>query len=222
MPRKARVVFPNIPHHITQRGNRRQRIFFSEDDYAFYLTCIREFAARYQVSILAYCLMTNHVHHILVPSTTDGLHKMLKASHASYAHRINKRFDWTGHLWQARFFSSPLDEDYLLTAVRYVELNPVRANMVDIAEEYKWSSAHHHVVGDSDTVLDRSNPWNTKLPGCKAWRTYLQDEDLKSQEFLRCHLLQNKPCGAVEFIKKLEQLSGCNLGYNTRGRPRKK
>jgi putative transposase len=125
MPRQARSVFPNIPHHITQRGNRREDVFFNDDDRLIYLEWLRFYCEKYDVSVLAYCLMTNHVHLVLTPHFEDGLQSVLKPLHMRYSQHINKMKAWKGHLWQGRFFSSPLDDTYTWSTIRYVERNPV-------------------------------------------------------------------------------------------------
>lgn len=108
MPRLSRTVFAGLPHHITQRGNRREDIFFTEADREAYLTWLREYCERYEVEILAYCLMANHIHLVAIPARDDGLQRVLKPLHMRYAQRINRARGWKGHLWQGRFFSSPL------------------------------------------------------------------------------------------------------------------
>lgn len=118
MPRLPRAVFAGFPHHITQRGNRREPVFFSDEDRQVYLSWLKEYADKHQVEVLAYCLMTNHVHLIAVPATDDGLQQMLKPLHMRYAQRFNRQRDWKGHVWQGRFFSSPLDDAYLWAAMR--------------------------------------------------------------------------------------------------------
>jgi len=143
MPRLARAVFAGVPHHITQRGNRRENVFFTNEDRQAYLEWLQEYCERYDVDVLAYCLMTNHIHLVAVPNTDDGLHRALKPLHMRYAQRINRERAWKGHLWQGRFFSSPLDEAYMWAAIRYVEWNPVRAKMAVRAEDYHWK------IGDS-------------------------------------------------------------------------
>lgn len=121
MPRLPRAVFAGYPHHITQRGNRRESVFFDDGDRLVYLAWLKEYADLHQVEVLAYCLMTNHVHLIAVPTTDDGLQQTLKPLHMRYAQRLNRQRQWSGHVWQGRFFSSPLDDAYLWTALRYVE-----------------------------------------------------------------------------------------------------
>jgi putative transposase len=142
-----------MPHHVTQRGNRRERVFFTEGDRNVYLEWLREYATRNGVGVLAYCLMTNHVHLVVVPATKDGLHRTLRPLHTRYAQRINRSRNWKGHIWQGRYFSSALDAPFLLAAIRYVERNPVRARMIDWAEEYPWSSAAAHCGLKTDPVL---------------------------------------------------------------------
>jgi len=137
MPRKARTVFSNIPHHITQRGNRREDVFFTDEDRETYLKWLKEYCEKHRVEILAYCLMTNHIHLVAVPTTESGFQDAFKPLHMRYAQRINRQRGWKGHLWQGRYFSSPLDEQYMWAAIRYVERNPVRARMVRTAENYQ-------------------------------------------------------------------------------------
>src|ERR1700675_1241107 len=138
MPRLARAVFAGIPHHVTQRGNRREDVFFGDDDRRLYLSWLKGYCDDHAVEVLAYCLMTNHVHLVAVPVRADGLERALKPLHMRYAQRINRQRGWHGHLWQGRFFSSPLDEAYLWAALRYVERNPVRARLGRRAENYPW------------------------------------------------------------------------------------
>ncbi len=144
MSRVARIVVPGFPHHVTQRGNRRADVFEVDADYEAYLRFLKEYADRRGLAIWAYCLMTNHVHLVVVPEREESLGQALRDTHTVYAMHFNGRTDLSGHVWQGRFFSSPLDETYLWAAVRYVERNPVRAGMVERAEAYRWSSAQAH------------------------------------------------------------------------------
>ncbi|HTO61465.1 MAG TPA: transposase [Bradyrhizobium sp.] len=136
MLRLARTVFADVPHHVTQRGNRREQVFFTDEDRRTYLAWLKAYCDKHAVAVLAYCLMTNHVHLVVVPAGDDELERALKPLHMRYAQRINRRRGWNGHVWQGRFFSSPLDEAYLWAALRYVERNPVRARLVRRAENY--------------------------------------------------------------------------------------
>ena len=136
MARLARVVIPGIPHHITQRGNRRQQVFFQEDDYDAYLELMTDWCRKSGVEVWAYCLMPNHVHLIALPQSEDSLAKGIGEAHRRYTRMINFREKWRGYLWQGRFASFPMDERYLLVAARYIELNPVRAGLADRPEDY--------------------------------------------------------------------------------------
>jgi putative transposase len=131
MARLARIVVPGLPHHVTQRGNRRQQTFFGEADIDAYIALMAEHCAAARVAVWAYCLMPNHVHLILVPETETGLRDALGPAHRRYTMAVNAREGWTGWLWQGRFASCPLDEPHLVAAARYVELNPVRAGLVE-------------------------------------------------------------------------------------------
>jgi len=153
MARLARVVAPGLPHHVTQRGNRRQQVFFSEADYASYASVLAEQCREAAVAVWAYCLMPNHVHLILVPAEAAGLRRALAATHRRYTRRINLREEWRGYLWQGRFASCPMDEPHLLACARYVELNPVRAGLAARAEDWPWSSARAHLAGRDDRLV---------------------------------------------------------------------
>ena len=153
MARLARLVIPGLPHHVTQRGNRRQQTFFNDGDYAAYLELMAEWCREEGVEIWSYCLMPNHVHLIAVPKTEDGLRRAIGEAHRRYTRRINFREKWRGYLWQGRFASFIMDEPYLLAAARYVELNPVRAKLVDHARQWPWSSAKAHLSGRDDRLV---------------------------------------------------------------------
>ena len=141
MPRRARLVVPGYPHHVTQRGNRRQQVFYSEDDYLAYLDLLRVLTDDAGANIWAYCLMPNHVHLIVVPQRSDSLAALFGLAHRRYARRINEAREWKGHLWQERFHSVVMDEAHLLAAVRYVELNPVRAGLCSRPEDWPSTSS---------------------------------------------------------------------------------
>ena len=153
MARLARVVVPGLPHHITQRGNRRQQTFFGDEDYEYYLELMGKWCTVHQVEIWAYCLMPNHVHLIAVPQSPDGLRLAIGEVRRRYTRMVNFREGWRGHLWQGRFASFVLDEPYVLTAARYLELNPVRAGLVNAPSRYRWSSAAAHVRGKDDALV---------------------------------------------------------------------
>jgi len=148
MARFARVVVVDVPHHVTQRGNARQIILSNDADRVAYLELLRQHSALHGLSLLGYCLMSNHVHMIAVPRTAEALAQTLKQTHGRYAAYWNARNSSSGHVWQGRFYSCPLDETHLWRALRYVELNPVRAAMVSAAEQWRWSSAAAHCGTD--------------------------------------------------------------------------
>ena len=147
MARLARVVIPGIAHHVTQRGNRRLPVFFSDDDRRLYLALLREGCAAARVACLAWCLMDRHVHLILVPQTADGLRAALGEAHRRYTRAINFREGWRGYLFQGRFASYPMDDEHLMAAMRYVERNPVAAGLAAAAGDWRWSSARSHLAG---------------------------------------------------------------------------
>ena len=140
MPRIARIVAVGLPHHITQRGNYNQNVFLDDNDRKRYAYWIQEYSAKYGLSILSFCLMQNHVHFIVIPNRGDLLAKTLNAAHMRYSQYFNKKMRAKGHLWQGRFYSCVLDEVHLIAAARYIERNPVRANIVRKPWEWKWSA----------------------------------------------------------------------------------
>ena len=222
MPRQARTVFAGVPHHITQRGNRREDVFFTDEDRETYLEWLKDYCSKHKVEILAYCLMTNHIHLIALPKTETGLQSVLKPLHMRYAQRFNRQRNWKGHVWQGRYFSSPLDEQYLWAAIRYVERNPVRARMVRKAENYAWSSAKSHCTGIPDSVLTRSAFWQKQFESIGDWSAWLSEGDNESElSIIRRNIEKGLPCGSESFIKKLERKAGKVLQYRPLGRPRK-
>jgi putative transposase len=219
MPRTSRVVFPNLPHHVTQRGNRRGDVFFSNDDRRSYLALLREYTAKHSVEVLAYCLMPNHVHLVLVPATSSGLEHVLRPVHMRHAQRMNYWREWSGHLWQGRFFSSPLDETYLWNAIRYVELNPVRAGLVCQPGDYSWSSAAARCYAGVDANLTRDPGWQRRFAAIGDWSAWLgTGPDQMSLETLRRQVNKGLPCGSDGFVDQLEQVSGKCLRERLRGR----
>ena len=221
MPRLPRTVFANIPHHITQRGNRREDVFFDEDDYQTYLEWLQYYSQKYGLEILAYCLMTNHIHLVAVPGKESSLHQTLKPLHMRYAQRINRRNQWKGHFWQGRYFSSPMDELYMWAAIRYVERNPVRARMVRKAERYPWSSAAGHCGLTQDYVLSTLDKW-IKLTGqIDDWSAWLAESDETTKlNLIRRNIEKGLPCGSDRFICRLEKIAGRPLQYQPQGRPK--
>ena len=208
MPRMARLVIPGYPHHVTQRGSRRQVTFFEDADYVAYLKLIETTKTAADVEIWAYCLMPNHVHMVAVPQESQGLAKMLSITHHCYARRVNAVHGWRGHLWQERFHSFVMDEAHLLAAVRYIELNPVRAGLCREVDQWRWSSVHAHFRGESDAIVTTA----PMLEMVSDWRQYLSlDRTPKLTDALRSHSRTGRPAGEDDFIATLESLSGRRL-----------
>lgn len=155
MPRLPRFVLPGYPHHVTQRGNDRQRVFFDEQDYNLYRRMLFSHAAKHQVAILAYCLMPNHIHAVCVPTEKTALTRLFRGLQGDYSRYLNVRRERCGHLWQARFYSAVMDHNHTFRAMAYIEQNPVRAALTPKAEDWSWSSARIHLAGqDHDGNLD--------------------------------------------------------------------
>ncbi|MGZ8172127.1 MAG: transposase [Methylobacter sp.] len=207
---------------MTQRGNRREHVFFTDDDRNAYLSWLQEYCSKYGVDILAYCLMTNHIHLVAIPKTAEGLQKVLKPLYMRYAQRINRERGWKGHLWQGRFFSSPLEDAYLWAAVRYVERNPVRAKMVAKAEDYPWSSAVAHCQLKEDGLLSQKPDWRKQCEQISDWSAWLAEgDDPDKLDILRRNVEKGLPCGAEKFIRGLEKIAGRSLSYRPLGRASK-
>ena len=217
MARTARVVVPGLPHHVTQRGNRRQATFFGEADYIAYLTFAAECFSAAGVEVWAYCLMPNPIHLIATPSTPEALARAVGATHLRYTRYINLRERWTGFLWQGRFASFPMDEDYLRQCVRYVGLNPVRAGLTAQAIDWPWSSVRAHVDGRPDPLLTPA-PVAERL-GPERGRFFDLDLAEESRRKLRRASRTGRPLGAAAWIKALEAAAGRPLAEPRRGRP---
>lgn len=208
MARMARLVVPDYPHHVIQRGNRRQEIFFSDRDQEIYLELLTRYAKEAGLVFWAWCLMPNHVHFICVPSHEMSLHQAFSETHRRYSRMINFRYGWRGYFFQGRFLSYVLSEAHLYAAVRYVELNPVKARMVSKAEDYPWSSASAHVFKTRDPVCSKSFLEDE----IGDWRSYLTPDDHSEQSALfEKHARTGRPLGNQEFLKRLEQITGREL-----------
>jgi putative transposase len=220
MPRFARAVIPDCPHHITQRGNNRQDVFFVPDDYGRYLAILREQSRRYGLDVHSYCLMTNHVHLVATPHAPDSLAKAVGRTHWLYSQTINRLHGRSGHLWQGRFYSCALDDKHFWAAVRYVERNPVRARLHRKAWLYAWSSAAAHCGQAADA---------TGLLDLRWWRTRWTDEQWQEQLMqgeapdvvarLRSQTHRGRPLGSDRFLSKAETLLGRRVRALPVGRP---
>jgi putative transposase len=204
MARFARVVVVDVPHHVTQRGNARQLILSNDADRVAYLELLRQYSALHGLSLLGYCLMSNHVHMIAVPRTAEALAQTLKQTHGRYAAYWNARNSSSGHVWQGRFYSCPLDETHLWRALRYVELNPVRAAMVSAAEQWRWSSAAAHCGAVAPDTLMEMERWQKRWTVAE-WRAHLAAGETSTDvTALRQYTHTGRPLGSAEFVAALE------------------
>lgn len=205
VPKFPRLVVPGYPHHVTQRGIRRQRTFFDYSDFRAYIALVKDLKVEAGVDILAYCLMPNHVHFVAVPKVKSSLATLFGTAHHRYAKRVNAIHDWRGHLWQERFYSVVMDETHTLAAMRYVELNPVRAGMCKRADEWLWSSARGNLGNASDEMIDESEV--RKI--ISDWKSFLaEDEKSGLIESLRTQTNIGRPTGDDRFIDVLERKTG--------------
>jgi putative transposase len=208
MPRIARIEAVGYPYHVIQRGNRNQRVFINEGDNRTYLNILKNQSELFGLEVWAYCLMVNHIHLVVMPKHKGSLTKCISQTHQAYTRMINFREGWKGHLWQGRFQSYPMDEKYLWAAVRYVERNPVRAGIVDKAEDYFWSSANIHVQKKTDNLLSRFY----LMDEIKDWKVYLScSDDQQEVELLKAHQSIGRPLGNEAFIDSLEAQEGRKL-----------
>jgi putative transposase len=200
MPRTARKVHPHFPHHIVQRGNRRQITFFKDNDYRYYLDLLKTWSKEAHLEIWAYCLMPNHVHIIGTPHKEDSLRLCMSQVHRRYTMMINKREGWSGHLWQSRFGSYTMDESYCLAATRYIEMNPVTAKMVDRPENWQWSSAGFR-LNLRPTSLLSSEPLKSLVPD---WQDFLYKKpNIDIEKQLLKSEISGKPLGSDAFLSRL-------------------
>jgi putative transposase len=214
MARLARVVVPGEAHHVTQRGNRRETVFFGEDDYRAYLGLIAGAAQSAGAAIWSYCLMPNHVHFIIVPEHEDALRATFAEAHRRYTARIHAREQWTGHLWQGRFSSTAMDGPHLMAAARYVALNPVRAGLVSHAADWPWSSARAHLVGRDDGIVTVA----PVLGMIGDFAAYLDEpEDTAAVTAIRQSRTTGRPVGAKAWLESLEARTRRQLAAQKRG-----
>ena len=209
MARLARVVVPGIPHHVIQRGNRRLPTFYCIHDKLEYIATLAEECERNGVEVWAWCLMPNHTHSVLVPPSEEALARAVGEAHRRYTTGVNERHGWKGHLWQGRFSSYPMDERHTIAAVRYIELNPLRAGLVRRPEDYVWSSARAHLLGRDDGLV-RVAPMLARVPD---WARFLATPG-EAIDF-RKHEKTGRPLGDDTFVDALERAVGRAL------RPRK-
>jgi putative transposase len=218
----ARAVVAGIAHHVTQRGNRQEKVFFTHADRERYLELLAEYSSARGLRVLAYCLMTNHLHLVVVPSEEYVLAAVLKPVHLRYAQHVNWTHRLTGRLWQGRYFSCPLDDAHTLAAIRYVEQNPVRARLARQAENYAWSSAAGHVGLRPDALLADISGLGAAA-GITDWAAWLRGP-LEDETVRRLQLCTRtgRPLGSEQFLDRLERRTGRILRPQRGGRPRKR
>ena len=221
MPRIARIVATGYPHHIVQRGNNREKVFVVKKDFEKYISLLEKYSIEKNVVILAYCLMPNHVHLLVKPLGEDGLFKMMQGTTLCYTQYFNKKNKRTGRLWECRYHSTIIDgERYLWTVSRYIENNPVRAGLVKNAEDYLYSSAKTHILGEYNTLLnerlfDEGEESNYK-------RFIAGEEDKVNLSDIRRQTRLGKPLGDRGFLETLSKKLGFNLAFRPKGRPKKR
>ena len=200
MPRTSRIVVPGVAHHVIQRGNRRQTLFFGDNDRRTYLQTLTVNCVRHSVSCLAWCLMDNHVHLVLVPPSTDALRAVLSSVHTSHSQRINRMQGLSGHVFEGRYKSYPMDDAHMMIAVRYVENNPVAAKLVQQAEDWLWSSARAHLGLTRDNLTDSS----ILPPHVPNWRAMLQDglESSEHDSRVEAALLSGRPLASESWLSE--------------------
>ena len=217
MPRTARKIIANIPHYINQRGNNTQDIFFVDDDCNVYLEILKEQSEKYGLAVMGYCLMANHVHLIATPHAPDSVSKAVGRTHFIYTQYINRFHNRSGHLWQGRFYSCPLDEGHLYEAVRYVENNPVRAKLAKDAIGWEFSSARSH-LGCEESVLPMADI--KEYVAADDWSAYLKEKcEQAIIEKIKANTLTGRPSGSDRFVAGLEKRFGMRLRPLPEGRP---
>ena len=228
MPRKPRFFLPEIPCHIVQRGHSREPVFFEDNDYAAYLGWLEASASRYDCAIHAYVLMTNHIHILATPKDKQGISQMMQYIGRKYVPYINYTYGTNGSLWEGRYKASLIhDEEYLLTCMRYIELNPVRANMVKNPSQYRWSSYRANAQGKENKIITPHPIYlalgKSKASRLEAYRTlfkaHIDDNDLKD---IRAAWQTGTPLGNDYFREKVERKLKSKVGQARRGRPYKR
>lgn len=221
MPRIARVCVEGYPHHITQRGNNKEKVFFDEEDRQFYLEVLRRYGNKHGIKILAYCLMENHVHILGIPEKALSLAKGIGGTNLIYTQYMHRKYKRSGRVWQNRFFSSVVEEEpYLWAVINYIEENPVRANIVKRAEEYQWSSARAHVEGINDKMLSKESYFSDKER--IEYGKILGQQNENMNTMIRKATATGRPLGGELFLRKLEKTLGRNLLPMKVGRPKRK
>ena len=217
----ARAVLEGVAHHLTQRGLDRRQVFFDGADYEVYLALVQTSASKFGADLLGYCLMPNHVHWVVAPQACGSLARTFGDARGRYASYANAKLARSGHFWQNRFFSCPLDRAYLWATLRYVERNPVRARMVERAGAYPWSSAAAHVRAVPHPPWLEAEPMKSAFTP-EQWDVYLKSDTIGEAEIeLRNNTYTGRPVGSREFVERAESSLGRKLTAQPGGRPAK-
>jgi len=219
MTRQARFVIPGHLYHVTQRGNYRQHVFKDDQDRICYLKLIDRYAKEYNNDLYAFCLMTNHVHFIIKPQQLNSLSQIFCRAHQQYSLYYHKKNEIHGHLWQERFYSCLLEGSHISAAIKYVECNPVRANLVKNAWDYLWSSTNFHLGKKYNIVhLADIRPYITT----DNWKVFLnQKQSSKEIDSIRQATNKGQVFGSNEYIEYLEKKHARILTPQIMGRPKK-
>ena len=226
MPRRPRIQLDGVPLHIVQRGHNREPCFFSEEDYSSYLHWLEEALSVNECQLHAYALMTNHVHLLLTPKRAEAVPRLIMSLGRRYVQYINRTYKRTGTLWESRYKSSVIQADtYLLTCQRYIELNPVRAAMVDDPAHYRWTSYRHNALGLTDSRIAPHVLYQalgqTRKSRQTAYRALFRTQlDGAAIDDIRLALNQNQPLGNSRFYARIEKATGVRREARQRGRPR--
>lgn len=227
MPRKPRFYVPGMPVHVMQRGHNREAVFFSEQDYLEYLRCLKHAADQYGCKIHGYVLMTNHIHLLVSPENKDSIGQLFQGLGRHYVRYINETYDRQGGLWEGRYKGNIIQsQTYLLACMRYIEMNPVRAGMVDHPEKYRWSSYTANALGADNAILSEHEEYiNLATSSDQRQKVYqgLFDDNLETEavDFLRQSLQSGTPLGNAQFITQVETMIGGKVGCIRPGRPKK-
>jgi len=216
MPRIARIVVAGYPHHVIHRGNNREDIFTDYSDYKKYLFFLKYYSIECCCQIIAYCLMPNHVHLLLVPHENDTLSKIMQKLTLCYTQYYNKKLDRIGRLWESRYYSSVVDKDQYFTAViRYIELNPMKANLSSTMDKYRWSSAQWRIHNSNPDNIPLSKPFTADSIGDPP-------NELDDYYNFDAATVRGRPIGSIDFVLRVGKEHNIDLGPKRRGRPSKK
>ncbi|MDN5753284.1 MAG: transposase [Nitrosospira sp.] len=227
MPRKMRFYLPGMPAHVMQRGHNRGPVFFSEQDYFEYLRCLKHAADTYGCKVHAYVLMTNHVHLLVTPESKESVGQLFQGLGRHYVRYVNETYQRHGGLWEGRHKGNIIQSQrYLLSCMRYIEMNPVRAGMVDHPAKYRWSSYAANAFGMSNAILNQHEEYiglgaSTNLRRKGYQELFDCDSDCGALELLRQSLQSGTPLGNDQFKARIETVVGQKVGSIGPGRPKR-